>query len=131
MKMAKSLITGEESGVSFVETAVALALLGILAVAFLSGLATESRAVNVADEKATAESLARSQIEWVKNVTYAYDATTYSPAAIPGNSDYEEYSVEISAQSLSQPDTGVQKITVTVRRGSKDVFILESYKADR
>ncbi|MEA2085767.1 MAG: type II secretion system protein, partial [Chloroflexota bacterium] len=59
------IFRGKESGVGLLETLVALALLGIIAASFLGGLATASRAAFTADEHATAESLARSQMEYV------------------------------------------------------------------
>jgi len=55
-----------ERGFALIETLVALALLGIIAVAFLSGLATTSQAGFIANEQATAESLVRSEAEYVR-----------------------------------------------------------------
>ena len=120
-----------ESGVTFIETLVALALLGIIAVAFLSGLATTSRATTIADEQTTAGSLARSQMEWGKTVGYVYEATEYSPAEIPSGDDYAGYSATIDAEALHNPDEGIQKITVTVKHHDKEILQLEGYRADR
>ena len=120
-----------ESGMAFIETVVALALLGIISVTFLSGLATTSKASIIADEQTTGESLALSQMEWAKKVDYVYDAAEYSPAPIPGGKDYINYSATIAAESLHNPDEGVQKITVTVKRADKEVSQLEGYKVDR
>jgi len=77
-----------ESGVTFLETIVALAILSAITVTFLTGLATASKAAFITDEQTTAESLAQSQMEWVKNTSYSYNATEYSPAPIPGGKDY-------------------------------------------
>jgi len=123
--------TGRESGVTFIETVVALAILGVIAVAFLNGLTTTSKSAFIADEQTTAESLAQSQIEWVKNASYSYNATTYSPAPIPSGKDYLNYSALITAEPLRNPDDGIQKITVTVKRSNKGVITLEGYKVDR
>ena len=123
--------TGRESGVTFIETAVALAILGVIAVAFLNGLTTTSKSVFIADEHTTAVSLAQSQMEWVKNASYSYNATTYSPASIPSGKDYINYSALITAEPLRNPDDGIQKITVTIKRSDKGVTILEGYKVDR
>jgi len=120
-----------QRGVTFIETAIALAVLGAVAVSFLSGLATTSKATIIADEQATAESLARSQIEWVKNADYIYDATEYSPASLPSGDDYINYSVLITAEPLHQPDDGIQKVTVAVKHDEKEVIKLEGYKVDR
>ena len=123
--------TGGESGVTFIETVVALAILGVIAVAFLNGLTTTSKSAFIADEQTTAESLAQSQMEWVKNASYSYSATTYSPAPIPSGKDYLNYSALITAEPLRDPDDGIQKITVTVKRSDKGVIKLEGYKVDR
>ena len=122
---------GKESGVGLIETLVALALLGIIAASFLGGLATASRAAFTADERATAECLARSQVEYVKGLNYVYDATEYSPAPIPSGEDYSNYPVTIGAEPVHNPDEGIQKITVTIEHHDKEVFTLESYKVKR
>ena len=120
-----------ESGIVFLETLAALALLSTIVVAFLSGLATVSKATIVADERTTAESLARSQMAWVKNADYVYDATEYSLAPLPSSQDYFNYSATIAVASLRNPDDGIQKITVTVKRAEEEVIKLEGYKVDR
>ena len=126
-----SIFACRESGVTLIEAVVALAVLGTIAVTFLSGLATTSKAVTLADEQTTAESLARSQMEWVKNVDYVYDATEYSPAPMPGGGDYVNYEAIITAEPLHASDDGIQKITVTVKHSNKEVIKLEGYKVDR
>ncbi len=125
-----------EKGFTLIEVMIAIALLGIIAVAFLGGLATASKALVIADERTTAESLARSQMEYVKNQDY--DATNNPPqysqlSSIPGG-----YTIAITAERLDPEgddtgnDDGIQKITVTVGHLSKsDVIILDGYKVDR
>ena len=125
------VFTNHESGISLLETVVALAVLGTIAVIFLSGLVTTSKAAFTADERATAESLAQSQIEWAQNADYVYSATQYSPASLPSGKDYINYSATIAAEPLHDPDDGIQKITVTVERSDEEVIKLEGYKADR
>jgi type II secretory pathway pseudopilin PulG len=125
------LTSRRESGITFLETIVSLAILGTIAVTFLSGLAITSQAIFIADEHTTAESLARSQMEWVRNTPYVYDATTYSAAPIPGGKDYVNYTVAIAAEPLHATDDGIQKITVTVKHSDKSLIELGSYKVDR
>ncbi|MBI2329068.1 MAG: type II secretion system protein [Chloroflexi bacterium] len=120
-----------ESGVTFLETVVALAVLGTIAVIFLGGLVTTSKAAFTADERATAESLGQSQMEWTQSADYIYGATQYPPAAIPGDKDYINYSANITTQPLHEPDDGIQKITVIVKRSGEQVLTLEGYKTDR
>ena len=123
--------TSRESGASLLEAVVALAILGTIGVVFLSGLATGSEAAFAADEIATTESLARSQMEWAKNASYSSEATGYSPAPIASSKDYIDYAVDIAAAPLNSPDDGIQKITVTVTRSGEEVIKLEGYKVDR
>ena len=118
-----------ESGMTLLETVVALAILGTIAVTFLGGLVTTSKAAFTVDERATAESLAQSQMEQVINASY--NATGYSPASIPTSKDYINYSANITAESLNTPDDGIQKIIVTVKHSGEQVFTLEGYKVDR
>lgn len=120
-----------ESGIGLIEVVAALAILSAVAVAFLSGLATTSKANIIDDEQATAESLARSQMEWLKNVDYVYEATGYSPAPLPTDGDYISYSVITTAEPLHNPDDGIQKIAVIVKRVDKEIVILEDYKVDK
>ncbi|GAI30919.1 unnamed protein product, partial [marine sediment metagenome] len=49
----------------------------------------------------------------------------------PGGKDYINYSAIITAEPLHDPDDGIQKITVTVKRSDKEVIKLEGYKVDR
>ena len=52
---------GSSRGFTMIEVVIAIALIGIIGVAVLNALSTASMALIIADERATAESLARSQ----------------------------------------------------------------------
>jgi type II secretory pathway pseudopilin PulG len=118
----------EQRGISLAETLVAVAILGVIAVAFINGLTTAYKAGQINDEQTTAESIAQSQMEWVRNISYVEEATEYSPAPLPDDSNYLNYSVVITAEPLHSPDEGLQKITVTVSHMGKQIIQLESYK---
>ena len=94
-------------------------------------MATAAKATFIADEQATAESLARSQMEYVKNLDYVPYATSYTPAPIPQWLEDEDYSVMIDAEPLPDTDGGIQKITVTIEHLDKQPITLEGYKIDR
>ena len=130
---------GTEKGAFLVEALMALALVGIVAVGFLSGLATASEAALIADKGATAESLARSQVEYVKSQAYI-------DYADPGHGNYEliaapaGYTVEITVLPIDpdtgQPlpsgqDDGIQKITAIVEHDGRQAMVLDSYKVNR
>jgi len=57
-------------GFTLVEVLVAIALIGIVAIAILGAIATSSRVVSVGDVRTTAESLARQQMEYIKSQYY-------------------------------------------------------------
>ena len=119
-----------ESGYTLVETLVAIAILGAIAVIFLGGLSTTSRAAYMFDEQDTAISLAQLQMEWIKKADYD-DTGEYSLVPIPSNKDYIGYSVNATAESLNTPDDGIQRIAITVLRHEEKILTLETYKVDR
>ncbi len=145
-----------ERGFSLIEVTIALGLLGIIAVAVLGGLATASTALVIADERATAESLARSQMEYVKNQSYI-TAADYDPG-VPGSGEvtyqkitgipagYTIWGVDRADATVTdiigvpwdsqnnQPvttDVGLQRIKLIIQHHGKDVITLEGYKVDR
>lgn len=123
--------TCRESGTTLLETIVALAILGTIVVIFLGGIIGTTKAASLTDEQTTAESLAQSQMEWAQNATYIVGATQYTPVAIPDGKDYVNYSANITVASLNNPDDGIQKITVLIKRSGRLVFSLEDYKVNR
>lgn len=120
-----------EMGIGLLETVVVLAVLGTAAIVFLTGMVVSSRATFITDEHATAESLAGSQMEWAQSAVYTSNATHYTAAPIPEGKDYTGYSANVTAQSLHNPDDGLQKITVVIIHSGKEVFTLEGYKGNR
>jgi prepilin-type N-terminal cleavage/methylation domain-containing protein len=139
-----------EKGFSLAEVMVAMVLMGIVAVAFLSAIGTASKAVLLADEQASAESLARSEMEYVKGqeysvaspVSWSYELPSDTsptgefpswwdeyPSSLPDG--YEIYVVTVSGEPYYDTDNGIQKITVIVERDGKQLVILESYRSIR
>ena len=119
-----------EKGFSFIETIVALAVLGLVAVTFLSGLFTTSKATIITKERAVAESLARSELEYIRNCTYQYDTNEYevNPMLdIPKGWGMAPPVVEL----VHETDDGIQKVTVSVERNGETILSLFTYKADR
>jgi prepilin-type N-terminal cleavage/methylation domain-containing protein len=126
----------QEKGFSLIEVMLAIALMGVVAIAFLGALATGSKAIFIADERATAESLARTEMEYVRSQEYsaapwAYELPSGTPPADPptwwdpGNphalpEGYDGYTVNVSTERLDpkgdgfDSDDGLQKIIVVV-----------------
>ena len=150
-----------ERGFSLVEVVIAIALMGIVGVAFLGGLSTASKAIFIADERATAESLARSQMEDVKNLDYTTAPYNPGPPPILGEAIYQKitgipegytiWSVNRAGDIVNgdnddkiiavpwdsqtnQPvpeDAGLQRIKLVIYHLDKKLFELADYKVDR
>ena len=155
---ARGAWQGSSRGFTLIEVTIAIALLGIIAVTILTALSTASVALIIADRRATAESLARSQMEYVKNQGYQGQYIDYSKS---GHGEYGEiggytanYDVATTvepidpdtyvpytyyeAQGRFEADDGIQRITVTVtyyivgseNREVERKFALEDYLRD-
>lgn len=141
MDKVRKICTGNSKGISAIEVIIALAILGIVAVAFLGGLATALNATSIADERSVAQSLAQSQMEYVKNCEYQAGASpSYEQADVP-SPDHPGYTISVDAppidpatgDPLANPgdDMGIQKITITIKHQGNEVLTLEGYKVDR
>ena len=112
-----------EKGVMLIEAMVAMALLGIIGVALLSGTATTSTARITADERSAAKILAETVIEEIKKLDYDSSYDVEVPPEFPG------YAVDITVQSLMT--NNLQSIMVAVEHRDKVVLTLETYKSNR
>jgi type II secretory pathway pseudopilin PulG len=65
---------GNCRGFILIEALIGIALVGIIAVAILGALSTTSTVLIVADERTTAESLARRQMEYIKGQGYQVES---------------------------------------------------------
>jgi prepilin-type N-terminal cleavage/methylation domain-containing protein len=152
---ARKAFLGRSRGFTLIEVVVAVALLGIIGVTVLSGLSTAAASLILADRRATAESLARSQMEYVKNQGYVNATSptwqvTYSKISLPGVTDvaggYSICSCNDAGQAVNctasegiiaialnstTSDSGLQKITLVIKHGDEEIITLEGYKRRR
>jgi prepilin-type N-terminal cleavage/methylation domain-containing protein len=118
-------------GFGLIEVLVALALIGIVGVAIISSLGTASKALITTDERETAKNIAELQMEYIKNLQYAnsYPPSNNIAADYPGYSIVTEGDGKIAAQAInSRTDGNIQKITITVLHGSKQILTLVGEK---
>lgn len=137
---ARKAFPGRSRGLTMIEVLIAIAILGIISITFLGALSTASLSVSVADERTVAESLARRQIEDVKNQIYssapAGGVATYSKISnIPAG--YSVWSVNrngtVVADIVGIPwdsknneppvdnkDIGLQKISLVIKHKDKE-----------
>jgi prepilin-type N-terminal cleavage/methylation domain-containing protein len=134
-----------EKGITLIEVIIALALLGIIGLAFLGALSTASNAVFITDERATAESLARTEMEYIKSQDYIDYSdsdhgeygiitpptdSTVEVSVIPFNPDTGDPYADLGG-GVFELDFGIQEITVTVNHLGEQVITMEGYKSAR
>ncbi len=147
-------IVKNERGFGLVEVLMALALLGIIAVAFIMAIAVASQAILIADERTTAESLARSQLEYIKEQPYVYDEIVTDEVyaiynGIDIEDDYPSFRIysenrlgevvediigipwNSATGEVADPDEGLQMIKLVIQNNGEEVLVLEDYKVDR
>lgn len=149
-KVTKALRVNSK-GASLIEVLIGLALLGLVAGAFIGGLSTAFKSNIIADERSTAQSLAQSQMEYVKSQDYssapAGGDATYLKIDLSENPYYFVKSINHAGDTVNDikgvpwdtengqlstnNDEGIQKVTIIVQHSDKGVFTLEDYKVDR
>jgi prepilin-type N-terminal cleavage/methylation domain-containing protein len=125
---ARGVLRGSSKGLTFLEVLIAMALIGVLAIAFFGAISYASTVLIISDRQAAAESLAVSQLESIKSQDYIdYSKAGHDEySAVPGKLGYElEVLVEPVDPSSHEPyekdgdtfteDEGIQMITVTVK----------------
>jgi len=142
-RLAQRLIK-KETGFSLVEVLVGLAIIGIVVVGFLMAIATAYKANIISDERTTADSLARAQMEYVKAQGYISADSAGWPYELPGSPPPVSwlwaipvdppagYTVNVDAIPIHDiGDDGIQKIIIVVSHNNKIIVTLEDLKADR
>ena len=125
----------KKNGFSMVEVLIALLLLGTVGVGFLMVLANSSTHTLNADIRNTAESISRTQMEYVKSQPYNGGLNpVYLKQTLPSSS----WDVTITSTRLdpkgdgTSNDDGIQKIIIVVKYNKAgvwtDVITLEGYK---
>ena len=119
-----------DSGFTLIETLIALAILGVVAVAILSGLTVATKATVIMDEQAIAESLVKSEIEYVKSCSYEYSVSEYpvdTVLTIPIGWSMSPPSVA----PVHAIDDGIQVVTVAAEHNGRTMLSVNIYKVDR
>jgi len=131
----KRAFRGGSRGFSMLEVVIAIALLGIIAVSVLSALQTAALALISADRRATAESLARTQMEWVRFSQYDNILEEGHPyydldeeITLPPDFSVVTTAIRLNKDVDPDDDDGIQHITVTVTHEGRVVVTLEDYK---
>ncbi|MBC8274348.1 MAG: type II secretion system protein [Chloroflexi bacterium] len=127
-----------ERGLTLIEILVALGILAAVAVTFLLGMTTSSKAVMISQERVAVDSLAKSQLERIK--VWEYDDANIPPdyqaaklTDIPDGYDINISAVRLEVNPNNDPgdDDGLQQITVTVTHDGETAFTLVGYKVNQ
>ena len=123
-----------EAGFSLIDCLLAIGLMGIFALTVPSAMVGASRATMSTNQHTMAESLARSQMDYIQN--QPYDSVNMPPfyAEIPDVP--ASYSITPTAVRLdprgdgTTNDDGLQEITVNVKHNDKLLFTLIDFKVN-
>jgi len=116
-----------QKGLVLIEAIVALALIGLITAGFLGAVGTSYKSTAMTMEMTTAESLARSQLECVKNQVYDFNSPPSYVQEDVESTEHPGYFISVSVEPLHDPDDGIQEITVTVSYHDKEIK-LKGYK---
>ncbi|UCB43111.1 MAG: type II secretion system protein [Dehalococcoidales bacterium] len=130
LKLLKGCPVQGESGVSLIEILIGITILGLVGIAFLGGIGTSTRATIITKEQSIAESLVRSEAEYVKRYGYQYDTSEYP--VDPTLTIPEGWTVPTPiVEPVHASDDGLQKVTVIAQRQGETVLSLVVYKVAR
>lgn len=130
-------IARNEKGATLVEELMTVAIIGFGIVILVAMITTGVVGVRQVDDKVVAESLARSQLEIIKDAAYEADpGTSPYPSVTPISGYLVSVSIEYwnagsGSFTPTQRNDGLQKITVTVSTGGSDIIQTASFKVNR
>ncbi len=144
-----------EGGFTLIEVIVAMAIMAAVIVIFLVAMVTTGKALLIAQERTTAESIARSVMESVKQIPYYSEDGSNIYISEENTADYlinhpnfsiwsiSEWDIngntevngvvgvnwDIESNEVAGVDNGLQRIVLIIKKGDRDILTLESYKA--
>jgi len=113
-------------GSIFLETVIAVGILGTILSVSIHVLATGSRGVSTVEAMNTAQSIARSQMEYVRGLSYCPPPCSYSTIDVPA-----PYMVTAEAQPYIESDPNLEYVVVTVHREGKTLTRLKEIRVNR
>jgi prepilin-type N-terminal cleavage/methylation domain-containing protein len=132
---ASHLMTAAQQGMTLIEVLIAMGIIAAVALIYLSGMTTSSKAVMINQEQITGESLAKSQMEYIKRQPYdAVSPVEYAVLDLDPDLIAAGYDMKVEVQLMNprgdsvHNDDGLQKIIITITHNGNIVFTLEGYK---
>lgn len=103
-----------QSGVSLIETLVAIALLGVIVVAVLAAFSAASITAARYHQQASLDRLARSDAEFIKSQAYAAAYSNLSASGYSFSTSVLYYDPGTNTFTTSNPDQGLEQVQLTV-----------------
>ena len=121
-----------QSGFTLFEVLIAVAILGVIGVGFITALDTNKRGNRVTDEQVTAVNLITSRMEVIRQQTYADDyGFAVDNMTVPDQYDVDiEHKFSGDGEIWTDNSTGktLQRIIISVSREGRPVFSMCTYK---
>ncbi len=145
----RTTLSGASRGQTLIEVLIALLIFSVIATAFMGAAYTSRAGVTVQYEQTTAESLTRSEMEYIKQSPYWGLGFSYQ---VPGSAPpwdesrtaladhYSGFSVTVAGTPIDASthnplagglDQGMQEITVQVFRGATLLLTTKTIKVNR
>jgi prepilin-type N-terminal cleavage/methylation domain-containing protein len=125
--LKKDIAFNGQKGYTLVELLITIVVIATSFSAFAVALSTGALAVNEGDKEVTAQSLARSQMEYIKYITYDQNASSYPTIDTP-----DGYSITVSVSDIdTDGNKRIQKVTANVSKDGVEQFYIVDYKVDR
>lgn len=122
----KKLWSLGEAGMTLVEATVTIGILGAGLITMVLAMSGGVMAVGENTEEAEVQSIARSQMEYIKSYPYDSDATTYPTVETPS-----DYSISVGVTTVPDTNLNIQKVTANIYREGVLVMSITDYKLDR
>ena len=118
-------VARDSTAAFLLEALIAASIFMTVAATALIGASATQRARGVIDRSATAENVARNQMEQIFSQAYQTTTALYSAVTVPS-----DYSVTAAQQTLDAT-TDLQKIIVTVFKDNESILVLETLRRNR
>jgi type II secretory pathway pseudopilin PulG len=116
----------DERGIGLAESLVAIAIIGITVVTFITSLSTGVLAVREFGQEAVAQQLARTQLEYLKSCSYDETGLDYPLVDTPSG-----YTISLEIDSSIYADSDIQELTVIIYDDSEPILTVAAYKVKR
>src|SRR4030042_4275387 len=100
-----------ERVLALVESLVAIGILGGSVLTMVLAMSGGALAVRENDVEVTAQGLARTQMEYLKNYPYDAEATTYPAVAAPAG-----YGISVGVTAVPGANASIQRVTANITR---------------